>query len=715
MNTKLVYLKRIEQAEKGEYYIPQDIDFLLNKIGEIDFIKHKKDYVANISCSFDIETSSCVSDTQKLAFMYMWSFCIDGFVIIGRKWQEFIDMLDILTERLNLTSNTILPIYVHNLAFEFQFIRKKFSWETVFSLKERKPIKARTIDGIEFRCSYLLSGYSLSKLSEQLLTYKVKKLVGELNYDLIRSSETKLSNKEIQYSINDVLVVFAYIQEKIEKLGNISKITLTKTGVVREYCRNNCLFGGNEKHTNNKKFSLYRKIMKKLVLNEEEYLQCKRAFAGGFTHASPIWSDMIIPNVHSYDFTSSYPYVMLSEKFPMSKPKLVSINNDEELDNYLLHYCCLFELELFNVSATLKFENYIAKSHCRELKNAICNNGRIVKAEHLVITVTEQDYFIIYQMYDWKDSNIKNFRIFRRDYLPTDFVKSILQLYHDKTTLKGVKGKESEYMVSKENLNSCYGMSVTDICRDEILYNTDWGKDKPNIENALEKYNKSIKRFLYYPWGIWVTAYARANLFTGILEFKEDYIYSDTDSIKVVNIDKHKKYIDTYNKDVVKKLKKAMQYHGIDFNLTCPTNIKGEKLQLGVWDYEGMYDNFKTLGAKRYMINKPNALSVSDTQYDFSITVAGVNKTFAIPYIVKKYKNPFECFEDGLVIPKEYTGKLTHTYIDEEKDGELYDYLGNKFYFHEDSAIHLEKAEYSLSMTDEYLDYIFLLRDDYNY
>ena len=47
-------------------------------------------------------------------------------------------------------------------------------------------------------------------------------------------------------------------------------------------------------------------------------------------------------------------------------------------------------------------------------------------------------------------------------------------------------------------------------------------------------------------------------------------------------------------------------------------------------------------------------------------------------------------------------GKNTHTYVDNEICGNVTDYLGNKAVYHEMSFIHLEKAEYNLSLTDEY-------------
>ena len=48
-------------------------------------------------------------------------------------------------------------------------------------------------------------------------------------------------------------------------------------------------------------------------------------------------------------------------------------------------------------------------------------------------------------MYKWEKIRIYNFRRYKKDYLPTDFVKAILKLYRDKTTLKDVTGKEIQY------------------------------------------------------------------------------------------------------------------------------------------------------------------------------------------------------------------------------------------------------------------------------
>lgn len=664
------------------------------------------EYCYNIPASFDIETTSFYQkDGSKAAIMYEWTFGVNGLVMIGRTWEEFGTMINTLCEHLKLNLNKRLVIYVHNLGFEFQFLRKHFKWYKVFSVDTRKPVYAIARCGLEFRCSYLLSGYNLEKLGDELQKYPVKKMAGDLDYTKIRHSSTPLTEKELKYCENDVRVVMAYIQECIENDGSIVKIPYTKTGYVRKYCRNNCLYADKNHKKGVGKFLNYRKMMNNMQLEVDEYQQLKRAFQGGFTHANAFYAEQELENVASYDFTSSYPYVMVSEKFPMESGRLVNGNGQlhslDEFNAYLDRYCCLFDIRFNNLMTKVPFENPLSFSRCYHVSHPVVNNGRVVCADSLETTLTEQDYKIIKYAYTWDEMTIANFRIYRRGYLPTDFVKSILKLYEDKTTLKGVKGKEVEYLAGKSMLNACYGMTVTDICRDDNIYTneTGWTTEKPDLTKSIEDYNNKKDRFLFYPWGVWVTAYARRNLFTGIYEFGEDYVYSDTDSVKVLNYEKHQDYINRYNEGCRKKLEAACKFHKIPFSSVEPETIKGEKKLLGVWDFEGVYSRFKTLGAKRYLVEKDG---------EISLTVSGVNKKVAVPYLIDTYGRDgvFDVFDDELYIPPENTGKNTHTYIDEPVSGEITDYTGITEKYYEASGVHLEAADYSLSMHVAYLNYI---------
>lgn len=680
----------------------------LNKIKQLP--NYRWDYAnkihyINIPTSFDIETSSFKDGLAKKAIMYIWTFNIDGITFVGRTWKQFTQLLALISKQFILNKyNHRMIIYVHNLEYEWQFMRKWIDWYDVFADDKRSPIYAVTETGIEFRCSYRLSGYSLAKLGDELSKYKTEKAVGDLDYSLIRTSITPLTEKEMYYCTQDTKVVVCYIQEEIERNQNsISRIPYTKTGYVRRYCREHTIRVNAKDNVSRLKGLKYGDIIRGLTLTQEQYQMCKRAFQGGFTHANVNHVGDTLYNVGSIDFTSSYPYTMVSDYFPMSSPREVTIHNQKELDYYCSCYCVMFDVRFINIRPINKNENTISLSRCTSIYDYHVNNGRVIDAKILETTITELDYDIITKYYIFDSMSIGKAYTFHKGYLPTDFVDAILGLYENKTKLKGVEGKEVEYLLSKGMLNSAYGMAVTDIVRTQLEYHTTYSSDgweeEPQNVSQLTSYNKSRARFLYYPWGVWVTAHARHNLFTGIQAFGDDYVYSDTDSIKALNMQDHQDYIEAYNENVRQKLQAAAKFHGFDFSRFEPKTIKGIPKLIGVWDYEGEYSKFKTLGAKRYLVEKDG---------DITFTVAGCNKKALKTYMLETYglDGVFDAFTRNLQIPPESTGKLTHTYIDKEWEGQVVDYLGNVGHYHEKSSIHLEPASFKLSMIDAFWAYV---------
>ena len=666
---------------------------------------HKVHYL-NIPISFDIETSSFYEGVAKKAIMYIWTCNVNGTTFIGRTWKQFTQFLSIMSEEFELIRyNKRCIIYVHNLEYEFQFMRKWFDWHDIFADDKRQPLYAVTKGGVEFRCSYRLSGYSLAKLADELRYYKTKKMVGDLDYSLIRHSNTPLTDKELKYCTQDTQVVVCYIQEEIDKNGDIAHIPYTKTGYVRRYCQDECLAIHKQNDDVSRLKGLkYRDVMQSLTLTYDQYKMCKAGFQGGFTHANINYVNETLTDVGSIDFTSSYPFTMMAQYFPMSSPREVEVHDMKDLEFYLSSYCCLFEVQFINLRPLTTIENPISSSRCSYLEGYHINNGRVIDAKILETTITELDFDIYRNFYAWDDIRVGKFLVFYRGYLPTSLVKCLVKFYKDKTTLKGVAGKEEEYLQGKAMLNSAYGMAVTDIVRDDLeyhqeMYTNEWQVGSETPVSQLKRYNTNPSRFLYYPWGVWVTAHARHNLFKGIKAFGSDYVYSDTDSIKAINMDRHQDFIKNYNLHVREQLEKAADFHGIPMSDFEPETIKGEKKLIGVWDFEGTYDKFKTLGAKRYLVQKGN---------DIEFTVAGVNKKAIKEYMLETYglDGVFDAFTRSLDIPAGRTGKLTHTYIDREWQGEVVDYLGQKFPYYEKSSIHLEPAPFKISMLDAFWDYM---------
>lgn len=651
----------------------------------------------NVACSFDTETTSTRVNGQKAAFTYFWQFALtDNFYCYGRTWLEFRTLINYISSRLSLNSNHALICYIHNFSFEFQFMRKWFDWVSVFAVKDRTPIKAMTEQGIEFRDSYILSGLPLKLVAENLTSHSIKKLVGDLDYSLVRTDVTRVTDKELGYMLNDVIILIYYITEQIEQYGNIAKIPLTNTGRVRLAVKQKAFSKDNR--------YLTQKQMSMLTLTPELYLKLKRAFAGGFTHANKNYVGKIVRGVQSMDFTSSYPTVLLSSnRYPMSRPLEYHFTNNErfirDLHNQKMMF--FFTATFKELVTKIDFENYLSKSKCFDTVGLVENNGRVWMAEKLSVTICSIDFEIIEQCYDWLDVEFSDITMFTCNYLPKYMLESVIQFYQQKTTLKGVEGKEREYLLYKGMLNSLYGMTVTDIAKPEITYNQDWEKELVNLPKVIDEYNNNKYRFLYYPWGVVVTALARQNLWTGILELKNDYVYSDTDSVKFVNADKHKEYFERYNQDITDKLKTMCKIKGFNYDDLAPKTVKGVSKPLGVWDDDGFYTYFKTLGAKRYVLVENGK---------FKTTIAGLGKKAGAEYLLKiSDGDPLKAmknFKIGLFVPAGETGKNTHTYIDDEFIGNITDYQGVTHETESLSSVHLEPASFKMTISKTFAEFL---------
>lgn len=460
-------------------------------------------YYYDLSCAFDIEDSSFYEGNEKRSVMYVWQFGIENVVIMGRTWDEFLELCEVLKQYTDMTNRLI--IYIHFMDHEFQFMRKRFTWDQVFSKDTRSPIYAVT-GGLEFRDSYILSGKSLVNTAKDIRSNRgLKKRVGDLDYSLMRGTKTHLTRREIGYCMADVQILNTYIREKIEdEGGHIAWIPLTNTGYVRRYVRKKCYpTRKNERYKSN----MYYSGIHSLNLTPNEYNLLKWCFQGGFTHASALYSGGTVSGeIHSIDFTSSYPAVILSNPFPGSSGVKVHPEDQEEFNRYINDYLSIFVIRFYDLKERPEvFDNILSASKCKDIKDGIFNNGRIVSAAECVTAMTNIDLECVRRFYTYDHFTIGNMYIYEKKYLPKSIIESVLDLYGAKTTLKGVAGSEVEYMLKKGMLNSIYGMMVTDIVKPLVLCDSsgEWiGEEQPDLMEAISKYNDNKKRFLFYPWGV---------------------------------------------------------------------------------------------------------------------------------------------------------------------------------------------------------------------
>jgi len=471
-------------------------DFNYNQLSDIEIIpkiprkKSSKPYL-NIVTAFDIETTRLPDIEQS--FMYIWQFQFGpDQTITGRTWEEFFSFLQKITDRIRDVA--WLVVYVHNLSFEFQFLKGMYDFqpEEVFATESRKVLKCTMFDCIEFRCSYYLTNLPLNKF---LLKYNVenKKLSGDdFDYSKIRYPWSPLTAKEMEYCINDVKGLVQALNMQMRSDGDtIQSIPLTATGYVRRDVKEAM------KHFNHTQ-------LKEMLPNADVYRLLREAFRGGDTIANRWNADDIIDNVQSVDITSSYPSSMLMCKYPMTRFYREDPSDFKKLYK-LKSRALLFRIVMFNVRLKDQAEGhtYLSRDKCRNIEGGTFSNGRIIRADYLETTITDIDYEIIARRYKWDRQVITDLYSSRYKMLPGLLRSVIIQYYKVKTELKGVEEGTDDYlfyMKNKEKLNSTYGMTVEDPAKDTIEFRDgDFVSKEESLSTLVAKHNRSA--FLSYAWG----------------------------------------------------------------------------------------------------------------------------------------------------------------------------------------------------------------------
>ena len=665
----------------------------------------EREYWYNKPITFDIETSQIEIDAKNREYfnpMYIWQMTIDGVVIIGRYWEEWIKVLSFLKEALLTNSDRRAIIWVHNLPYEWQWIHSRLPIKSVFARETRKPMKVLLgglLEGIEFRCTYALTGKSLEKWASDIDRCPYQKLKGNLDYSVIRTPETILTNEELAYCVQDVLTMHHCLLDCIEMEHSkcIADIPMTKTGYVRRECRN-YLRGDNQ----------YRKFYHNMKLDAYQFVKYNMAYRGGDTHANSIHCQDVLDKVFSFDIASSYPYRIVAEDFPLSAPLTLKNPTIKEL-NFLMKEKMLFiiDITLCNVKLrNLDCFTYIQSSDCSS-KGAKLDNGRIYEAERLRIVVTSIDFEIMMYNYEFEIEQIDTIIYHtKKGLLPKKFREFTINCYKDKTTLKGVEGRDTDYRLSKERLNSLYGMCVTNPLNDEIEFDIsgkEWIKtqieikhgNEDKIQEQLDRVYKSRNHFLAYEVGVWISAYARYDLHRAMHKMGSDTVYWDTDCTKFIN-EENRSIFDGLNSDKEKRLIEC----GYSIEEYAPKDIKGNRHTIGFWEEESEFfggSKFITFGSKKYFFK--------DQKGQNHITVAGLNKSKAKNYLEKILDNDVTNIKLGQVIPEEYSGRTGSVFSETPLEMEY-----NGVWMYEKSWMSIIPTTYCLSDVEEHKLYILLTK-----
>ena len=551
----------------------------------------KKRHYVGITTAFDIETTLIDDIQQSVMYIWQWQFGTD-YTVIGRTWDEFLDLQDRI--KSVLPTDSWLVVYVHNLSYEFQFLKGIYQFvpDDIFAVASRKLIKCDMWGVFEFRCSYKLTNMSLKQFTSRMRVEHTKLSGEEFDYSVKRYPWTPIEGEELEYCVNDVLGLVEAIQALMERDGDtLQTIPLTSTGYVRRNAKRAMREG------------IHHNFVYSILPDFETYKALREAFRGGNTHANRYYAGDIVENVHSADRSSSYPAVMCNCEFPMTEfvPILPKDLNKDYIARCITirHKALLLRIGIKDLKLRDPFWGcpYLSKDKCRNIHKAIDteDNGRILEAEYIETTVTDIDLKIIMEEYTGQIIFLQGWYSSYKK-LPEPLINEVVKYYKDKTELKGVKGQEIFYDKAKVLLNSLYGMMAQDPVKHSLIFRQfgDWDEDDTPDEELLGKSNR--RAFLAYQWGVWVTAHSRDALERGIRLVQEtenaEFIYCDTDSVKYTGT------VDWsgYNRDRISECCESG---------SMAIDPSGVTHYMGVFETEDnpetgyAYKYFKTLGAKK--------------------------------------------------------------------------------------------------------------------
>lgn len=652
---------------KGKELTVSSVESLVSCMSEFTTGKNTKTGKAEARCEniivLDTETTSCWVDDflriytyekgktgdfynnlKALAVLYEWTLTIDKRVFLGRDLEDLGEVFD------NFPPQVSFLIWVHNLSFEFSFLCNLTTWKGYKAKTSRDILEAvgERWKNITFRCSCALSGLSLDDWGKVL---GIKKLKGDLDYNKLRTPKTPLTKKEIGYCVRDCQVVYKGIKGYKKQYKSLFKIPLTATGCVRREVRKRL-----------REDPKWQWNVKNLIpKSPADYKRQRDAYWGAYNAASRIFRGEVIEGIiEHYDYCSAYASFMISKRYPLTpwayRPEYSKKYKKGEFPDLDLKEYGYIMKATFKKLRPRGYMLYIPSTRCYGEKIER-DNGRVLKAEELTVSLTGEDLKTAAAVYEWEELELNEVYSSHKKYLPRPFLEYVLELFDKKSKFKGIKEKREEYHKNKTQLCSLYGMTVSALVRGGLYYDQELDEWKAAELTEAEVSDKlkelkaetpwKMSYFLPYCVGVWVSAYAREALLSCVLEYDDRALYCDTDSLYLMG----RADFSWYNKKIKKEIEESCKINGLNYEKARGLDINGKEHHLGYFEKQGEATEFLTLGCKKYIERT--------TEGELVITLSGVKKE-----AVSCLGDDIENFKDGFIFDKDAPGmeKLMPTY-----------------------------------------------------
>lgn len=379
-----------------------------------------------------------------------------------------------------------------------------YSIEIFFEVENKKHINKVTIYD-----SLKILNFSVDKIAKAF-DLPIRKL--ELDYTKYREVGHVLTPEEVDYIRNDVEIMARALDFMFKE--RLTKMTIGSDAL--SYYKEM-----------NKNFNKYFPI-----LPYEIDMDIRKSYKGGFTYLNDCYKEKETGRGLVLDVNSLYPSVMTGEYLPFGEP-IYFVGKYEEDALYKLYIqtlTCSFELKEGKIP-TIQIKNNLAFVPNEYVKSS---DGDLV-----TLTLTNVDLKLFFENYNVKDITYHSGWKFKA-------LKGLFTSYITYWTEKKINAKKEGnnvlYLISKLMLNSLYG---------KFGLNPNVGSKYPYLnEEGIVKYGNypiEIRDSIYIPVASFITSYARNKTIRtsqAIKDYtlknygKDYYIYSDTDSIHLLEMSK---------------------------------------------------------------------------------------------------------------------------------------------------------------------------------
>ncbi len=447
-------------------------------------------------------------------------------------------------------------VYFHNLAFDGAFIMdylERHGWEWVDG---RDKIASKTYTTVisDANQVYCIDLYFNSRLNVKIMdslkivplsiaqmakAYNLPILKGSIDYTAPRPIDHQLTEEEIAYLDNDVIIA-AMVMDKFLSEG-LTKMTAGSNALANYRDMN----GGRKG---------FRRWFNYLDAEEDEFI--RKAYRGGFTWVNPRYQGRKLGKGIVFDVNSLYPSVMNScarERLPYGKPVWFDgkPKKSETFDLWVAEVTCSFRIKEDHIPCIQLKGNYRFKQ-----TEYLSNSGG-----NVTFTVTSVDWELIrrqYYVYNLRWHGGYQFK--SASFLFKSYIDKWIGIKNQAT----IDGNSGMRQIAKLMLNSLYGKFAT---------RTTVYSRRPMIVNDVLRYvdlPPEERDPVYLPVGVFVTAWARFKTITSAQSVYDRFIYADTDSIHLIGTD-------------------------------VPDCIDVDDVRLGAWKHESTFWQAKFLRAKCYM------------------------------------------------------------------------------------------------------------------